>query len=120
MQKKANLVPTSEKVKYLILGMAVMLILTCLAGVFLVPALAAQGMRQLDANFNDIKIVIDGERITPKDATGKVVEPFIVDGTTYLPVRAMCEAIGYDVEWGATEWTAFVYSSQGLGNDEKS
>ena len=31
--------------------------------------------------------------------TGKVVEPFIVDGTTYLPVRAIAEAFDKEVIW---------------------
>jgi hypothetical protein len=37
--------------------------------------------------------------IQPKDANGKVVEPFISDGTTYLPVRAVCQALGKDIIW---------------------
>lgn len=30
-----------------------------------------------------------GVKIEPKDATGETVEPFIYNGTTYLPVRAI-------------------------------
>ena len=55
------------------------------------------------AVYNNIKIVIDGTEIEPKDANGNVVEPFIIDGTTYLPVRAVAKAVGLDVGWdGAT------------------
>ena len=40
----------------------------------------------------------------PKDANGNVVEPFTMNGTTYLPVRAISNAFGKDVEWdGATQ-----------------
>ena len=49
--------------------------------------------------YRDIKIKLDGTEITPKDANGKTVEPFIIDGTTYLPVRAVGEAMGLDVDW---------------------
>lgn len=56
-------------------------------------------VKMLEAHFSGIKIVLDGVEITPKDATGKVVEPFIVDGTTYLPVRAVAEAFGKEVAW---------------------
>ena len=51
--------------------------------------------------YRDIKITLDGSAITPKDATGKTVEPFIMDGTTYLPVRAVADALGLDVKWDA-------------------
>jgi hypothetical protein len=62
-------------------------------------ALASSGSRTLTAVYGDIQIYIDKERITPKDVTGKTVEPFAVDGTTYLPIRAISEAFGKEVSW---------------------
>jgi hypothetical protein len=73
-------------------------------------AYASTGVKTLQASYNNIKIVIDGDNITPRDVNGNLVEPFIVSGTTYLPVRAMCEAIGYDVEWDKDTSTVFAYS----------
>lgn len=65
-----------------------------------VPVLAASGYtKQASLNYNDIKITLNGAAITPKDANGNTVEPFIIDGTTYLPVRAVAEAIGLYVNW---------------------
>jgi len=55
--------------------------------------------RQLSAEFRDIIIEIDDVPIEPKDVNGKVVEPFIVDGTTYVPARAIAEALGKAVSW---------------------
>ena len=55
--------------------------------------------KNLSVTYNNIKIVIDGKEITPKDAAGNVVEPFIHEGTTYLPVRAVGEALGKTVGW---------------------
>lgn len=49
--------------------------------------------------FNNIKIYIDGNQIQPKDAQGNVVEPFIMDGTTYLPIRAVSNAFAKSVQW---------------------
>lgn len=46
--------------------------------------------------------------ITPKDTNGKVVEPFIVDGTTYLPIRAVSEALGKDVYWNGQTNTVYI------------
>lgn len=54
--------------------------------------------------YNNIKIYIDGAEIVPKDPNGNIVEPFTMNGTTYLPVRAISNALGKDVEWdGATQ-----------------
>ncbi len=57
----------------------------------------------IQALYKDIKIYVDGVKINPKDANGNTVEPFIYNGTTYLPVRAVGEAINKQVTWdGAT------------------
>ena len=58
--------------------------------------------------YNNIKIYIDGGEIVPKDANGNVVEPFIYNGTTYLPVRAISNAFGKDVEWDGTTQSVYI------------
>ena len=63
--------------------------------------------RTLQAHYPDITIYLDDQVVTPKDANGNVVEPFIVDGTTYLPVRAVAGALGCEVGW--IEETSSVY-----------
>lgn len=55
--------------------------------------------KTITAVYNNIKIIVNGEEITPKDVNGNVVEPFIADGTTYLPVRALAGALGQEVFW---------------------
>lgn len=60
---------------------------------------ASTGAVQRTLSYNDIKITIDGQEITPLDANGNSVEPFIIDGTTYLPVRGIASALGLDVNW---------------------
>jgi hypothetical protein len=45
--------------------------------------------------------MIDGVTITPKDVTGNVVDPFIYNGTTYLPVRAVGKV--YPIKWTHSE-----------------
>ena len=81
------------------------------------------GVKWIDANYSNIKLVINGIQTVPKDVTGKVVEPFIYDGTTYLPVRAVSEALGYNVSWDGNTRTVYVgESNQGktyLGIDVK-
>ena len=64
--------------------------------------------KTIQANYMGIKIVVDGVEITPKDANGKVVEPFASEGTTYLPVRAIGEALDKDVTWDGSTATVYV------------
>lgn len=69
--------------------------------------------RTLTAYFSGIKIVVDGVAVTPKDANGNAVEPFIVDGTTYLPVRAVAEALGKEVGWDGDTRTVYIGQQPG-------
>lgn len=64
--------------------------------------------KMIEANYMGIKIVVDGVEITPKDANGKVVEPFASEGTTYLPVRAIGEALDKEVAWDGSTATVYV------------
>lgn len=60
---------------------------------------ATVGTRTGELAYNNIKIMLDGKEVVPKDSNGNTVEPFIIDGTTYLPVRGISSALGLDVEW---------------------
>lgn len=87
----------------IVLGMLLMALVMGLA----IPALAAT-VKTIEANYMDIKLVVDGVPITPKDANGNVVEPFAFEGTTYLPVRAVGEALGKDVKWDGETKTVYI------------
>ena len=52
--------------------------------------------------------MVDGIPIVPKDAKGNIVEPFIYEGTTYLPVRAVGEALGKAVTWDGATKTVYI------------
>lgn len=71
-------------------------------------AFAAPVGKTITAFYNGIKIYVDGNKITPKDGNGKIVEPFIYDGTTYLPVRAVSEALGKQVSWDGKSNTVYI------------
>ena len=79
--------------KGFIMGLIMGLVISC------VCVGAVTGVVTKELHYNDIKVTLNGKEITPKDANGKVVEPFIIDGTTYLPVRAVASALGLDVNW---------------------
>ena len=55
--------------------------------------------RTANLTYTDIKINIDGTLIQPMDVKGNVAEPFIIDGSIYLPLRAVAAALGCDVDW---------------------
>ena len=57
---------------------------------------------------NGIKIFVDGQKINPKDAQGNSVQPFIYNGTTYLPVRAVADALGKAVYWDGPNYTVYL------------
>lgn len=75
---------------------------------------ASNGNKKATITYRDIKIVIDGNEIVPTDATGAKVEPFILNGTTYLPVRAVSGALGLEVGWDAETSTVTLVDT----NDE--
>lgn len=71
-----------------------------LASLISVGALASPVKNTIEVLYDNIKIVVDGKNIKfGKDSKGKEIQPFIYNGTTYLPVRAVGEAIGKDVNW---------------------
>lgn len=94
--------------------------LTALVLGLAVPALAATGSRNVKINYDNIKVVVDGRAVALKDAAGNAVEPFTLDGTTYLPVRAMGNALGMDVGWNSATKTVTLTSRTGAAAPDES
>lgn len=44
-------------------------------------------------------IKFNGEKVTPRDGSGKEVYPVVINGTTYLPIRAISNMVGLNVGW---------------------
>ena len=59
----------------------------------------ASGTKEVEITYRGIKVVLDGKQLDLKNANGEAVEPFIMDGTTYLPLRTVGEALGLQVGW---------------------
>lgn len=74
------------------------------------PAAGTTGARTLKADYADIKVTLDGKELALADANGELVEPFAVAGTTYLPVRAVADALGLYVSWDADTHTVVLSS----------
>lgn len=90
------------------------MVLGCVIGATVVgaiPAMGYDGVRTIQAVFKNIKICVDGVQMTPRDTAGKEVEPFIYNGTTYLPVRAVGEAVGKEVTYDGSTNTVYLGKS---------
>lgn len=74
------------------------------------PVLAANGQVEKVLNYLDIKITVDGEERTPTDVNGESTEPFIIDDTVYVPIRAISEALGCKVDWDSENKTVVILS----------
>ncbi|AGC68852.1 copper amine oxidase domain protein [Thermoclostridium stercorarium subsp. stercorarium DSM 8532] len=69
------------------------------------PGLAAATMKTAELYYNSIKVKLNGKILDLRDTKGNPVEPFVMNGTTYLPVRAIAEALGLPVSWDAETQT---------------
>jgi len=64
-----------------------------------VPVLATNGTVQATLNYRDLKVTLNGNLVVPRDVNGNPIEPFIIDGTTYVPVRGISALTGLSVDW---------------------
>lgn len=62
------------------------------------PALASGLSKRIEVS-SGVSIYVDDVKLNPRDANGNPVEVFIYNGTTYLPVRAVSEALEVPVQW---------------------
>ena len=72
---------------------------------------AKSGTIQKELEYNNISVTLDGKKLDLRDAKGNSVEPFMFDGTNYLPVRALAEALGLNVTWDGTTHTVKLSST---------
>lgn len=79
--------------------MRVLELVLCILIVTTSTVFATVGSRTAELFYNNIKIMLNGKEVVPTDANGNSVEPFVIEGTTYLPVRAVANALGMNVGW---------------------
>jgi len=86
---------------------AVLLFASLLPG----AASALTGFREISVDYQNLIIEINGRTIVPKDAAGNTVYPFVYEDRTYLPVRALVNALGCGVKWDDAAKTVIISSS---------
>lgn len=69
---------------------------------------AAGQWKTIDVLENDITVMVDGQQITESN--------FLYNDTTYLPLRAVAEAVGKPVEYDGTTNTAYIGIKPSSGN----
>lgn len=68
---------------------------------------AAVGSKQIKVDYNNIKIIANGELVSL--SAGQ--EPFLLNGVTYVPLRVAGEALKSQVSWEATTKTVYITGS---------
>lgn len=87
-----------QRLKDMVCGAVIASMVLCSGTV----AFAKVANMDIPVSFSNIKIIVDGKQLS----TSK--EPFTYNGTTYLPVRAVAEAVGKDVTWDGTTKTVYL------------
>lgn len=83
-----------QRLKDMICGALIASLVLCSGTV----AFAKVANMTIPVSYSNIKVIVDGKQLQ----TSK--EPFTYEGTTYLPIRAVAEAVGMNVGWdGATK-----------------
>ncbi|WP_028548600.1 peptidylprolyl isomerase [Paenibacillus sp. UNC451MF] len=87
----------NDKLKGLVLGLSL--------GVMLTGSVAYASGTQIEVYFQNIKYMFDGIVKTPTEEQG---QGFIYNGTTYVPLRFVSEALGKEVQWDNDTQTAWI------------
>lgn len=90
--------------KRMIVVVSLLMVFAFTAGVVATPA-----VQSITANLaTDFKFVVDGESWQPAETDGSAMYPIVYKDRTYLPVRAVGEALGVKVDWNADTRTVIL------------
>lgn len=73
-----------------------------------IPVNASNSLKKTVDILYGIALQINGKAPALQDANGQPVSPFTLNGTTYVPIRAVATELGYDVSYDAKSNTATV------------
>ena len=94
------------------------LILTALVVALCVTA-TATSKRSIQVE-DGIGITLNGATFIPRNANGKEVSVFLYNGTTYVPVRAISEAMGMDVSFNSATRTVVLTTADRTASQQGS
>lgn len=87
------------------------LIMSLIFGLAL-PAGAALAGKTIQV-LTGVDIYVDGVEMKPTDANGNPVETFVYNGTTYVPLRAVSQSLGYAVNWDGVNQRVYIGEQPG-------
>ena len=70
---------------------------------------AITGTKTIEVLYNNVKVYKDNVLCELKDANGTVIEPFIYNGTTYMPVRGTAYIAGMEVTWDGRTQSVYLW-----------
>ncbi|UMZ74696.1 stalk domain-containing protein [Natranaerofaba carboxydovora] len=89
---------SKEKGKGFLMGVLFVLI----SMVFVSTVFAGNAKESLEVIYNNIKIYVDGVEQQPEE------DPFIYEGTTYVPLRFVSEALDENVSWDGSDQSIYI------------
>ncbi len=90
----------------------IFLTISALGAILAFSASASTGTVTRELSYAEIRILLDGAELIPTYVNGNYVEPFIIDGTTYLPVRGIASALELEVDWDDANKTVLLTASE--------
>ena len=94
-----------QRLQGLITGIAIGAI--CTGGV----AYAKSVTQTIEVTYDNIKVYKDNVLCELKDGNGSVIEPFIYNGTTYMPVRGTANLAGMEVTWEGASKSVYLWDT---------
>lgn len=70
---------------------------------------AKSKLETIEVEYDNIKVYKDNVLCELKDSNGSVIEPFIYNGTTYMPVRGTANIAGMDVTWDGNTKSVYLW-----------
>lgn len=74
-------------------------------------ALAKSYIDYIEVAYDNIKVYKDNVLCELKDANGSVIEPFIYNGTTYMPVRGTANLADMEVTWDGNSKSVYLWDN---------
>ena len=92
-----------ERIQGLVTG--VLIGAVCTGGV----VFAKTAVETIEVSYDNIKVYKDNVLCELKDANGSIIEPFIYNGTTYMPVRGTANIADMEVTWDGNTKSVYLW-----------
>lgn len=74
-------------------------------------AFAKSVTEKIEVRYDNIKVYKDNVLYELKDSNGSVIEPFIYNGTTYMPVRGTASLADMEVTWDGASRSVYLWDT---------